>query len=521
MNITTLTPSSPQSAPQRRWRLLAWLGLAGAAWYVHLTYGPEIAFWLRLALIVTLICFSLVCLVYLVRLIMDLILQIRLRQEQLQQERERTRTAELDRLKVEAEVHKTRAEAAKAERESEFTHIIAEHDQAVFVRDLNPHAVWKPVHIIPSFRINGAEIIPSSLELNAWQEWLPQRRGLNSPNQPPLIPAATWPERVRLDEMLTESPSLSRLILGITLNPATGQIQPVTGDMRHLIHIAIGGSSGWGKSVLVRVLTYQLLLARESLELILIDLEPNALAPFAGAARLRFPLASTEATARDVLAALKEEMLRRMALFAQAGVDDLEEYNRSAAEPLNPLVCIADEANDLLEIKAIESDAQLLARRGRKAGIWIILAAQEWKVAAIDARIRRQLSTKIQFRANDPAQARMLVGRSGASLLADVPPGRAVASLPGQGILQIQAPYLSKADIQQAIPIGHPLQPMIELPAAPLTAEEARIQELTLAGCPVSAISTDLYGSKGGPQNERVRRIQRKLGLCEPLGNEQ
>lgn len=522
MSLTTEVSSSNQQLRRPwSWRLLAGLGLAGAAWYVHLTYGAEIAFWLRLVLGIVLVCFSLACLIYLIRLILDLITQTHLKREHLRQEAERTRLLETDRQKAEAEARLIQANAAKAERDSEFFCLVARHDEAVFIRDLNPLANWKPGHLIPKFRFNGTPITPSELELNAWREWQSHGNNAALPRPPALLSTATWPERIRLDELLTEIPSLSRLVLGITLNPTTGQVQIVTGDMHDLIHIAIGGSSGWGKSVLVRVLTYQLLLAREPLELVLIDLEPNALAPFAGAVgRLRYPLANTEATARDVLAALKEEMLQRIALFAQAGVDDLEEYNRWATEPLKPIVCVADEANDLLEIEAIENDAQLLARRGRKAGIWIILAAQEWKVAVIDARIRRQLSTKIQFRANDPAQARMLVGRSGASLLADVPPGRAVASLPGQGIIQIQAPYLSKADIQQVVPLTHLPQPVIELPPAPLTPEEARIQKLFLLGWSISNIAADVYGSKGGPQNERVRRVLRQLGLFEPEGQD-
>lgn len=118
-------------------------------------------------------------------------------------------------------------------------------------------------------------------------------------------------------------------------------------------------------------------------------------------------------------------MLRRIDLFARFEADDLEEYNRVAADPLKPIVCIADEVNDLLEIEALENDAQILARRGRKAGIWIILAAQEWKVTAIDARIRRQLSTKIQFRANDLAQA------AGRPQRGD-PPDRGCAARPGR-----------------------------------------------------------------------------------------
>lgn len=513
MNIAEVSHSAPGPTRKWGWSILALGLLAGCGWYVHLFYGAEIAAWLRLILIGILVYACLVLLIYLGWIIFELIGGMRLQREQLRRQQEQTQAAQLERYKVEIEVSQAQVELVKAEREAHFTVVVADHDQAVFVRDADPHAVWKPLHLIPSFRINGVEATPSPLELGVWQNWLPQRGSLPHPTDPLLLPAATWPERIPLAELMTEPPSLQRLLLGVTLD-RSGQRQVVTGDMRQLIHVAIGGSSGWGKSMLLRVLTYQLLLALEQPELVLIDLEPNALAPFAHTPRLRFPLASTETMARSVLAALKEEMLRRIDLFARYEADDLEEYNRVAAEPLKPIVCIADEVNDLLEIEAIENDAQILARRGRKAGIWIILAAQEWKVTAIDARIRRQLSTKIQFRANDLAQARLLVGRSGATLLTeDAPPGRAVAALPGKGILSLQAPYLSKAELKQTLPTGEPLQPRVELPAAPLSPEETRIQELFLAGWAISAIAAEVYGSKGGPQNERVRQVLRRLGF--------
>jgi hypothetical protein len=89
----------------------------------------------------------------------------------------------------------------------------------------------------------------------------------------------TWPSRVPLSGLLNgQSTSLRRLVLGVTVGE-DGQRSVVTGDMSKLVHIAVGGSSGWGKSVFLRSLAYQLATCAERPELALVDLGYSQLDP--------------------------------------------------------------------------------------------------------------------------------------------------------------------------------------------------------------------------------------------------
>ena len=104
---------------------------------------------------------------------------------------------------------------------------------------------------------------------------------------------------------------------------------------------------------------------------------------------------------------------------------------------------LIDEATALLADKAIEEQIRTLALRARKYGIYAIMGGQDWKAASLDTAIRNQLSTRVQFKAQDGAQSRVLLGTSEAARIEHI--GRAYAVLPGRPRLEIQAPHIDLA----------------------------------------------------------------------------
>lgn len=260
----------------------------------------------------------------------------------------------------------------------------------------------------------------------------------------PMPPGVELPSKIPLKGLLAgDAPSLARLALGVAVNPQTGQLETITGNMAELVHVAVGGSSGWGKSVFLRCIAYQLILAQERPDLVMVDLEGVTLAPFANCGRLLYPLADNEQAAAAVLEALSDDELnRRKALFARfPGVDHLAAYNAVAPEPLRPIVAIVDEATALLGNRNVESALRVVALRARKYGLWLLLAGQDWKASSLDSAIRNQLATRVQFKALSGAQSRVLLGQSGAEALDT--PGRALAVLPGRDLLTIQTPFIN------------------------------------------------------------------------------
>lgn len=257
-----------------------------------------------------------------------------------------------------------------------------------------------------------------------------------------LDPVIEWPGRVPLTGLLNGiGSSLSRLVLGVTVG-ADGQRSVVTGDMSKMVHVAVGGSAGWGKSVFLQSLVYQLATCPERPDLALVDLDGTTLSPFASSDRLLYPLAESEQDALAVFAALADELERRKALYAGVpGVVDLASYNVRGNEPLAPCVLVTDEATALLGDKSVEAALRTLALRGRKFGLWVVLAGQDWKASSLDSAIKNQLSTTVQFRAKSASQSRVLLGDKGAENLPV--PGRCLASLPGQVIQEVQAAHVS------------------------------------------------------------------------------
>lgn len=275
-----------------------------------------------------------------------------------------------------------------------------------------------------------------------------------------MLPAATGaavsrlPSRVPLFGLFDGAPSFRDIVLGVTLDE-NGQPQVVRSDMAKLVHVAVGGSSGWGKSVFLRSLGYQLAKSTDPVDLVMIDLEGTTLAPFAECDRLIYPVVDNETDATNVLRDLEGELSKRSELFSVfPGVDSLYAYNARTDHPLRPVVALIDEATALLENSVIAAIIRTLALRARKYGLWLVLAGQDWKASSLDTAIRNQLSTRVQFRAMSGSQSRVLLERSDAESI-DVA-GRAFGWLPGRDLLEFQAPIIGYDDILSSMAGGGP-----------------------------------------------------------------
>jgi hypothetical protein len=317
-------------------------------------------------------------------------------------------------------------------------------------------------------------------------------------------PTVNWPARVPLAGLLEGPPSIHNLVLGMTVRE-DGQPEIVRANMGRLVHIAVGGSSGWGKSVFLRSLGYQIAKSTDPVDLVLVDLEGATFAPFQNCGRLLWPVADTEDDALAIFQELTGELDRRKELYSQyPGVDSISIYNAQAGGTLTPVVALVDEATALLGDKSVESALRTLALRARKYGLWLVLGGQDWKASSLDTAIRNQFSSRIQFKAMSASQSRVLLQQSGAEDL-DAQ-GRALCILPGRAMFIMQAPFVSARDLED-LGNGGPRYPTPESGDTELV---ERVKELRSEGLGLGAIAEEVYGYRNARKTAEIKDI---LGL--------
>lgn len=253
-------------------------------------------------------------------------------------------------------------------------------------------------------------------------------------NQTPL------PDTVELGHYLGAGSSLRSIFLGIGRLP-DGRVQPVSAPMDQLIHIAIGGAPGFGKSTFMQTLAYQVLNSREGIKPVFLDPQAVTFSPFAGDDRLLYPVASEPEMIMLILSELVKEMQRRQALFGQwRGVMNLAQYNQAVGveNRLQPIPIFFDEFGLIGDNKDIAKLGEQLSRGGRKSGLQLIVGTQHWGYKAVSTAFRGDLSTRVQFYSVDKTDSRILLGDGSASSITRK--GQAFVRLPGiAGMVELQA----------------------------------------------------------------------------------
>lgn len=256
-------------------------------------------------------------------------------------------------------------------------------------------------------------------------------------------PSIILPEKVDLLELLpNQRGDLNRLMLGVGIDH--GQMAPVTIDLESFVHGLLAGSSGWGKSVLARAIAFQMLTAPQPINIAMVDIEGVTFSTFAGNSRLMFPVCDNEAGAVKILDYFLDELRRRKERFAQYPlVEKLSEYNQVTDEPLPPQVIFVDEITTLLsKSKPFTERLTELKLRGRKYGVYGVASGQDFKANILPTELRNQYSTRIQLKAQDATQSRVILGDP---IAKDITlRGRGYALLPGRTMCELQTPYLGK-----------------------------------------------------------------------------
>jgi S-DNA-T family DNA segregation ATPase FtsK/SpoIIIE len=261
--------------------------------------------------------------------------------------------------------------------------------------------------------------------------------------------ARAEPRTVRLSDLLAAREAWLRQRAGRFVLGETVDRRVLDGDLADpsSCHLLVAGTTGSGKSVLLRGIAASLVHfhAPTDIQLTLIDPKRVSFGPLAAgmAGHLSGPLIHDVEEAIPVLEACIEEMEERYGLFAAARVQDISEYNelKSGPDRLARQIIIIDEFQDLVAARSTREafiDAvQRLGSKARASGIHLVLSTQRPTRDNVPGGIKGNLQGKIALKVTSAIESRVILGDRGAEDL--LGKGDLLADL-GQGMLRAQAP---------------------------------------------------------------------------------
>ncbi len=224
-------------------------------------------------------------------------------------------------------------------------------------------------------------------------------------------------------------------ILGVDEEGAPLLLKITSPDVAHVL---VAGTTGSGKTMLLKALILSLALTNPQHRLILALIDPKArgFAAFSQLPHLIRPIETDPARAVKLLEGLVVEMERR----------DRLRFNAPA------IVVVIDELADLRMAagKRVEHALTRLTQRGREAGIHVIVATQRPQAAIIGGMVKANLPVRMVGAVTSPEDAKVATGIAGSG--ANRLRGRGDFLLVvRQEILRFQAPFVTDAVIRNSI----------------------------------------------------------------------
>ena len=232
----------------------------------------------------------------------------------------------------------------------------------------------------------------------------------------------------------------------------------IVGNIAKLPHMLIAGTTGSGKSVCMNSLILSLLYkARpDEVRLIMIDPKMVELGIYNGIPHLYVPVVTDPKKAAGALQWSVVEMIKRYHLFSDAGVRDLESYNKlcekSGDQRLPSIVIVIDELADLMMVasKEVEESICRVAQMGRAAGMHLIIATQRPSADVITGLMKANIPSRIAFAVSSAMESRIILDQGGAEKLIGM--GDMLFSPVGIGKpIRIQGAFVSDEEREEVI----------------------------------------------------------------------
>jgi S-DNA-T family DNA segregation ATPase FtsK/SpoIIIE len=216
----------------------------------------------------------------------------------------------------------------------------------------------------------------------------------------------------------------------------------------NVAHVLIAGTTGSGKTALLRTVVASLAIhnPQRALQLVLVDPKGRGFSPFAGLPHLLVPVVSRAGAAAEVLGRLVQEMERRDA--------------EGRSEPR--LVVALDELADLVQTAGASFEAGLvrLMQRGREAGIHVVACTQKPAAAVLSKRsgigglVKSNFPVRLVGAVASPEDAKVATGLAGTGAERLLGQGDFLVVAKGQ-VTRMQAAYIAPEEIRLLVEALH------------------------------------------------------------------
>ena len=233
----------------------------------------------------------------------------------------------------------------------------------------------------------------------------------------------------------------------------------IIGDIGKLPHMLIAGTTGSGKSVCMNSLIISLLYKAkpDEVKLIMVDPKMVELGVYNGIPHLLIPVVTDPKKAAGALQWAVTEMMRRYRMMADAGVRDLESFNKIAEssdefEKMPQIVVVIDELADLMLVAAKEVEESIcrVAQMGRAAGIHLVIATQRPSADVITGLMKANIPSRIAFAVASAMESRIILDTAGAEKL--VGKGDMLYAPLGQGKpKRVQGCFITDDEVQSVV----------------------------------------------------------------------
>ncbi len=229
--------------------------------------------------------------------------------------------------------------------------------------------------------------------------------------------------------------------------------------INELSHIAIGGATGMGKSVLINSILAGIIKNSSpcDVRLMLIDPKKIEFNMYCDSPFLLCPVLHEQDKCNTALQWVLGELGRRLEVCQRAGASSIDAYNKSAKEraeldiSLPRIIIVIDELADVMrENQKADFLLSMIAHIGARLGIHLIISTCSPRDCVLTQSIMMFIPTRIAMRTISNAESVRILGKEGATRLTQN--GDMLILMPNaEKIIRAQAPYISDASLEELL----------------------------------------------------------------------